>query len=159
MKIGLIIITVLFVITACGTGAKSQPVLDNEFVAQAIEEGIEVTFYGDRCTDLGKVVLPKGEYTFVFRNMLGKGTADLHVSQLVDGYTYQDLLELQGGDPTMWNADENYHTLANHIDTDFDISTGIKELPSRLKKENMLSLFSTSNQKKVSLSSFIASLL
>ena len=134
MKKGLILITVLFVITACGPSAKPQPVLDEEFVAQAIEEGIEVTFYGDRCTDIGMVVLPEGEYTLAFKDMIGKGTADLHVSQLVDGHTYQDLLDLQGGDLTNWNVDPEYHTLANHIDTDFDISAGIKRVTFALEE-------------------------
>ena len=125
MKNGLILITVLFVTAACGPSTTPQPTLDAEAVAKAADEGIEVTFYGDKCTDLGMMVLPEGEYTFVFRDMIGKGTADLHVSQLSDGHTYQDLLDFQGGDPKKWNVDPDYHTLANQIDTEFDLPAGI----------------------------------
>ena len=134
MKNGLILITVLFVTTACGPSATPQPTLDAEAVAKAADEGIEVTFYGDKCTDLGMMVLPEGEYIFVFRDMIGKGTADLHVSQLSDGHTYQDLLDFQGGDPKKWNADPDYHTLANQIDTEFDFSAGIKRVAFALKE-------------------------
>jgi hypothetical protein len=134
MKKCLLLITVLLVITACGPSATPQPVLDDEFVAQVIEEGIEVTFDGEKCTDLGMVVLPEGEYTVVFRDMFGKGTADLHVSQLVDGHTYQELIELQESDVTHWNVDTEYHTLANQIDSDFDLSTGIKRITFALEE-------------------------
>lgn len=134
MKNGLILITVLFVIVACGPSATPQPTLDAEAVAKAADEGIEVTFYGDKCTDFGMVVLPEGEYTFVLRDMIAKGTADLHLSQLLDGNTYQDLLELQGGDLKMWNVDLDYHTLANHIDTEYDLSAGIKRVTYALEE-------------------------
>ncbi len=134
MKKCLVLIILSSSLAACRVGTEPQLVIDEEVVAQAIEEGIEVTFDGDKCTDLGMMVLPEGEYTFVFRDMIGKGTADLHVSQLSDGHTYQDLLDYQGGDPKKWNANPDYHTLANKIDTEFDFSAGIKRVTYALEE-------------------------
>jgi hypothetical protein len=128
MKKGLLLTAILILITACGPSATTQPVLDDEFVTHAIENGIEVTFDGAKCTNYSQVVLPEGRYTIAFIDEVRKGTADLHVSQLVDGHTYQELVELQGGDPTKWNVDESYLKLANQIDTDYDIAEGIKRV-------------------------------
>jgi hypothetical protein len=134
MKTGLLLTAILIMITACGPTATPQPVIDNEFVKRVVEEGIEVTFDGAKCTDFGLVVLPEGEYTIVFINEVRKGTADVHVAQLVNGHTYQELVELQGGDPTKWNVDESYLKLANQIDTDYDISEGIKRVTFALEE-------------------------
>jgi hypothetical protein len=134
MKKGLLLTAIFILITACGPSATPHPVLDDEFVERVIEEGIEVTFDGAKCTDIGLVVLPEGEYSIAFIDEVRKGTADLHVSQLVNGHTYQELVELQGGDPTKWNVDESYLKLANQIDTDYDISTGIKRITFALEE-------------------------
>ena len=126
----------------CGTNSTPQPVLDEEFVTPIDQEGIEVTFDGEMCTDYGLVVLPEGEYTITFIDEVPKGTADLHVSQLVKGHTYQELVELQGGDRTIWNVDESYHILANQIDSDYDISEGIKRVTFALEEREYSVLIS-----------------
>lgn len=129
-----ILIVILILISACGQSATPQPVLDDEFVARVRQEGLEVTFDGETCTDLGQVVLPEGEYTLTFVDEPHKGTADLHVSQLVNGHTFQELVDLQGGDRTKWNVDESYHVLANQIGGKYDISTGIKKVTFALEE-------------------------
>lgn len=124
----------LFLLASCSSSTTPQPTLDVNVLKQIVDEGIEVIFYGDSCTDFGLVVLPEGEYTIVFRDQVDKGTADVHVSQLRDGYTYQDLLEMQEGDPKMCNVDTDYHTLANQIDAEFDFSSGIKRVTFELEE-------------------------
>ena len=55
---------------------------------------IEVTFDGTECTVSGPTELPTGDHKFVLKD-LSEQNQVLYVSLLLDGKTYQDLLDLQ----------------------------------------------------------------
>ena len=55
---------------------------------------ILVTFTGDECTVSGPTELPTGNNTFVLKDLSGQ-YHELYVSILLDGHTYQDVLDLQ----------------------------------------------------------------
>ena len=61
---------------------------------QSVEVDFEVTFDGNGCTVSGPTEVPIGEYSFLLNN-----TSDIRVKlvvgQLLDGHTYQDMLDLQ----------------------------------------------------------------
>lgn len=126
MRNRLILVSLLFFLAACGpTGTAVQPTLDAEVVEQAVNEGIKVTFNGEECIGLGPAALPVGEYVFVFKSLLEKSTAELHVSRLTDGHTFQDILDIQGGDSRKW-IESDWNELVTRVDVDWDISTGEK---------------------------------
>jgi hypothetical protein len=55
---------------------------------------IEVTFDGTECTVSGSTELPIGEYSFVYKD-LSEENVPFWVARLLDGRTFQDLLDLQ----------------------------------------------------------------
>jgi hypothetical protein len=55
---------------------------------------IEVIFDGNECTVSGPTELPTGDHSFVLKDLSGQNQV-LYVSHLLDGKTYQDLLDLQ----------------------------------------------------------------
>jgi hypothetical protein len=59
-----------------------------------VGERIEVTWNGTECTVSGPAELPAGEHTFVLYD-LDKQIANLAVSRLVQGKTFQDMLDKQ----------------------------------------------------------------
>ena len=132
----LALITLLFLIAGCGSSATtSKATLDVDAVAQAIAEGIEVTFTGNECTVSGPVTLPEGEYLFVFKDLEGKKSADLWLGRLTDGNTYQDFLDLQGGEPGKYIPKPDYiDDEITKVDVDWDISTGEKRITYSLEE-------------------------
>ena len=55
---------------------------------------IVVTFDGNECTVSGPTELPTGEHSFLLKDLSGQGQY-LYVSRLLDGKTFQDVLDLQ----------------------------------------------------------------
>jgi len=55
---------------------------------------IEVTFDGNECTVSGPTELPTGDHSFVLKDLSEQYQA-LYVSRLLNGKTYQGLLDLQ----------------------------------------------------------------
>ena len=58
-----------------------------------------VTFDGASCSYEGPEVVSEGDLIFVFKNLSDKPAAHLHVNALVDGTTWQDILELAAKGP------------------------------------------------------------
>jgi len=59
----------------------------------ALVEAIEVTFDGNECIVTGPTELPVGEYDFILKD-LSEENVRLWVSLLLDGKTFQDLVDL-----------------------------------------------------------------
>ena len=79
----------------------------------------EITFDGNGCTVSGPTEVPIGDYSFLLNNSSGRG-AKLVVAQLLDGHTYQDLVDLQAepGDNYMietWMSKPFYYTKDHKI--------------------------------------------
>ena len=55
---------------------------------------IEVIFEGNGCTASGPTRLPTGDHSFAYKN-LSEDNIDLWVGRILDGKTYQDMLNLQ----------------------------------------------------------------
>jgi hypothetical protein len=62
--------------------------------SQSIEIEFEVTFDGNGCTVFGPSEVPIGNYSFLLNNVSGR-RVKLVVGQLLDGHTFQDLVDLQ----------------------------------------------------------------
>lgn len=62
----------------------------------------EVTWDGNECVVTGPSVVPVGYHEFIWRDLTGHGYG-LAVRYLHDGYTYQDLLDVQGGPGKMFS--------------------------------------------------------
>jgi hypothetical protein len=97
-------------------------------VAQAVAEGIEVTFAEEECSHSGPSVLPIGEYVLIFKGLDGKVAADFYVQRIDDGKTYQDIVELQGGVPGDYYDYPDFIAYATKVDSDVDFSTGEKRI-------------------------------
>jgi len=61
---------------------------------------IVVTFDGNDCTVTGPTELPTGEHSFLLKDLSGQRQV-LYVSHLLDGKTFQDMLDLQS-EPGEW---------------------------------------------------------
>lgn len=118
------LITLLFIITACNPAGTSQPALDSEALAKVKTEGIEVTFTGDECTYTGPAVLPEGEYLLIFNSLDERVAADFYVQRINDGKTYQDIVDLQGGEPGNYYDMPDFISYAKKVGTETDNATG-----------------------------------
>ena len=81
----------------------------------------EVTFDGNGCTVSGPTEVPIGDYSFLLNNTSGR-RVKLVVGQLLDGHTFQDLVDLQTepGDNFMiesWMSKPFYYTKDHKIYT------------------------------------------
>jgi len=81
----------------------------------------EVTFDGNGCTVSGPTEVPIGEYSFLLNNLGGRRVI-LGVTQLLDGHTFQDLVDLQAepGDNfaiEYWMSKPFYYTKDHKIYT------------------------------------------
>lgn len=56
---------------------------------------IEIAFDGNECTVSGPTEVPTGNYPFVWNDLSEQQNTDFWVGRLLDGHTYQDLLDLQ----------------------------------------------------------------
>ena len=56
------------------------------------DEQVEITFDGNECTREGPVELQAGEHSFIFNN-LTEDNQSLKVDLLLDGHTFQDLVD------------------------------------------------------------------
>ena len=128
MKKFTVLIVSLVVVTACGAGSKTQSDSDAEAVARAATDGIEVKFSEEECSHLGPSVLPEGEYVIVFSGVNGRLAADFYVQRIDDGFTYEDIVELQGGVPGEYYGYPAFITYASKVDFKFDTSTGDKRV-------------------------------
>jgi hypothetical protein len=91
--------------------------------SQSIEIEFEVTFDGNGCTVSGPPEVPIGDYSFLLNNVSGR-RVKLVVAQLLDGHTFQDLVDLQSepGDPFAiepWMSKPFYYTKDHKIYTVF----------------------------------------
>ena len=67
-----------------------------------VPEGIVITFTKkEECTVSGPTELPAGEYTYVLRDLSGVRHT-IYISYLLDGKTYQDLVDMQGKPGRYW---------------------------------------------------------
>ena len=76
----------LIVLAGCGPSPTPTPT--------ATPTPIVVTFDGNECTVSGPTELPTGEHSFLVKDLSGQRLL-LYVSRLVDGKTFQDMLDLQ----------------------------------------------------------------
>ena len=83
----LISIFFVFLLTAC-TQTTEIP------TTEPIEITFEVTFDGNGCTVSGPTEVPTGDYSFLLNNTSDR-RVKLVVGQLLDGHTFQDLVDLQ----------------------------------------------------------------
>ena len=60
----------------------------------ALVEAIEVTFDGNECIVTGPTELPTGEHSFLLKDLSGQAQV-LYVPHLLDGKTFQDMVDLQ----------------------------------------------------------------
>ena len=81
----------VFLLTAC-TQATEVPIATKIPATHTID--FEVTFDGNGCTVSGPTEVPIGDYSFLLNNVSGRGVK-LIVTQLLDGHTFQDLVDLQ----------------------------------------------------------------
>jgi hypothetical protein len=93
MKLTVILIFFGVLLTAC-TQATEVPTATNIPASTPHTIDFEVTFDGNGCTVSGPTEVPIGDYSFLFNNTSGR-RAKLVVGQLLDGHTFQDLLDLQ----------------------------------------------------------------
>ena len=89
--------------------------------SQSIEIEFEVTFDGNGCTVSGPTEVPIGDYSFLLNNVSGR-RVKLVVTQLLDGHTFQDLVDLQTepGDTygiETWMSQPFYYTKDHKIYT------------------------------------------
>jgi hypothetical protein len=97
-----ILITLLVV--GCGAPAATPtpipptgtPTTTSEPLPETVAEAIEVTYDGNECTVSGPTELPIGELSFVLKDLSEEMNVHLTVTRLLDGKTFQDLLDLQG---------------------------------------------------------------
>ena len=95
-------ILITLMVVGCGAPAATPtpipptatPTPTSEPLPETVAEGIEVTFDGNECTVSGPTELPIGEHSFFFKDLSGQNQV-LYVSHLLDGHTFQDLLDLQ----------------------------------------------------------------
>ena len=88
------------------------PTPTSEPVPGSVPEEIEVTFDGNECTVSGPTELPMGDHSFVL-NDLSEMNAELWVLRLLDGKTFQDLLD-ERGEPGMWWPQPGWVGYARH---------------------------------------------
>ncbi len=90
------------ILSGCSTTAQSTPTLSstspiNTSTPQSPEITFEVTFDEDEnCIVTGPNEIPTGDYLFSLNNQSNR-KVDIAVTHLIDGHTYQDLLNLQDG--------------------------------------------------------------
>ena len=83
----------LFILTGC-TQAPEVPEASKTPASTPHMIDFEVTFDGNGCTASGPTDVPIGDYSFLLINSSGRG-AKLVVTQLLDGHSYQDMVDLQ----------------------------------------------------------------
>ena len=96
---------ILTFITGCATAKQETPTSEPTVIpantsihptptTEPIEITFEVTFDGNGCTVSGPTEVPTGDYSFLLNNVSGRKVL-LGVTQLLDGHTFQDLVDLQ----------------------------------------------------------------
>ena len=105
---------ILTFITGCATAKQETPTPTTE----PIEITFEVTFDGNECTVSGPTEVPTGDYSFFLNNVSDRRVV-LGVTQLLEGHTFQDMVDLQSepGDPFFieyWMSKPFYYT-KDHI--------------------------------------------
>ena len=110
----------VFLLTAC-TQAPEVPAAITLPAPTHHTNDFEVTFDGNGCTVSGPTEVPIGDYSFLLNNVSGR-RAKLVVGQLLDGHTFQDLVDLQtepgdtyGIEP--WMSQPFYYTKDHKIYT------------------------------------------
>ena len=100
-SIGLVAILVM-VAAACGDSSTDTTGAAASSNVRATDTVVDVTYDGQGCT-VSAPELPIGDYSFVLTNESQRESTPLYVVQLVDGHTYQELVDMQaaiGGPPT-----------------------------------------------------------
>jgi len=92
-KVALALGLTLIVLAGCGPSAQPIPPTPTS-TSLPTPTPIVVTFDGNECTVSGPTELPTGEHSFLVKDLSGQGQY-LYVSRLLDGKTFQDLLDLQ----------------------------------------------------------------
>ena len=92
----------LVLMTSCGTAAQETPTAeptaiptDTSIPPTAGPEPIVITFDGNECTVTGPTEIPTGNYPFVWNDLSEEQNSDFWVCRLLEGKTYQDVLDLQ----------------------------------------------------------------
>ena len=113
-----ILIFFVFLLTACTQAPEVPPAVKiPAFTPQTND--FEVTFDGNGCTVSGPTEVPIGDYSFRLINS-SESRIKLMVTQLLDGHTFQDLVDLQTepGDNYMiepWMSKPFYYTKDHKI--------------------------------------------
>jgi len=113
MKLTVILIFFVFLLTACNQ-APEVPAAITIPASTPHTNDFEVTFNGNGCIVSGPTEVPIGDYSFLLNNTSGR-RVKLVVTQLLDGHTFQDLVDLQTepGDNFMiesWMSKPSYYT-------------------------------------------------
>jgi len=66
-----------------------------EDTSDASPPPIEITWDGNECIVSGPSEVPTGQYLFIWNNLSDEPAVEFWVSQILDGKTYQDVLDLQ----------------------------------------------------------------
>ena len=64
-----------------------------------VPQNPEISFDGESCDYQGPELVSEGELAFVFSNLSDTPSAHLHVNLLIDGATWQDMLDLAAEGP------------------------------------------------------------
>jgi hypothetical protein len=106
---------------ATGTATPVPPTPTRAPLPGLIPEGIIIEFVSktEGCTVSGPTEVPPGEYTFVLVDKVeGRG---FYVSYLLDGYTFQDVLDIQGRPGRHWPKPD-WVEYAHAIDGGLDVA-------------------------------------
>ena len=92
----------LALITGCAAAAQEtsapEPTLmptDTSIPPTSGPEPIVVTFDGKGCTVTGPAEVPRGNYPFIWNDMTEEQDTSFYPTRILDGSTFQDLLDLQ----------------------------------------------------------------
>lgn len=80
------------VVVGCGSDDESSTATPS---SEVDDSRIEVLYDGASCTSTGPTELSAGEHSFVITNTTDDASIAMYVRHLVDGHTYQDLLDRQ----------------------------------------------------------------
>lgn len=83
-------------VAAAGAGCGSDDESSTTTPSSEVDDSrIEVLFDGENCSSTGPTELTAGEHSMVITNTTDDATVAMYVRRLVDGHTYQDLLDVQ----------------------------------------------------------------
>ncbi len=95
---GTLLLCCVFLLASCGAATEIQD--------------IEITFDGERCHYDGPEVSAEGQVIIILHNPTDHEHLHLHLFTFAEGYTWQDMVELQGGTTTPGPAPHWAHAIS-----------------------------------------------